>query len=275
PLEDAHPELAEALAEDPAEAWPQAPVLLLGLPGSGVERIAALLADQPQVRMLRDRTSPARDDDFNHPRFAYYCGELDEAAREDMRLRYLAGLDTVSESVDQAADASTAGSSTPDASSAGAPAHDDDRIVIDWLPRWDAHLLALIRRAMPGTRLVIVQSDPRAALLNWLAFGWVPGFPVADIDAAVEWWLRAQRHLEHGADLDEPRRIHVDADRVIAEPILASADLASFLGIAPLQPETEFARSAHSFGGLPTRFEAGHWQRYTDALDSAFARLAT
>ena len=37
------------------------------------------------------------------------------------------------------------------------------------LIRQDAHLLALVRRAYPGTRLVIVERDPRDAFLNWLA----------------------------------------------------------------------------------------------------------
>ncbi|MGA9342167.1 MAG: hypothetical protein WBV61_07510, partial [Rhodanobacteraceae bacterium] len=189
-----------------------------------------------------------RDDDFNRPRFAYYSGELDEAARVALRERYVAALGEAS-------------------------AQADDRIVVDWLVRWDAHLLALVRRAMPGTRLVIVESDLRAALLNWLAFGWVSDGACSDVDVAAEWLLRAQRHLAHGAALDEPRRLRVDADKLIAEPILAGADLARFLGIAPLQPEDEFARSAHALGGLPTRFAPGHWHAYQDALAGPFAKL--
>jgi hypothetical protein len=30
---------------------------------------------------------------------------------------------------------------------------------------------------------------------------------------------------------------------------------------------------AHSLGGLPVRFGAGHWQRYRDALAAPFARM--
>jgi tetratricopeptide (TPR) repeat protein len=246
PLVDPRSELDDALAEAPGEPWPQAPVLLLGLPGSGVERIAALLADQPELRVLRDRVGQApRDDDFSRPRFAWYCGELDEAARAELRERYLAALGEAA----------------------------DGRILVDWLPRWDAHLLALLRRAMPGTRLVIVGSDAREALLDWLAFGFVPGFPCGDPMAAADWWLRGQRHLDHGSDLAEPRRLHVDADAVLADPIGAGTELARFLGLASLEPGLELERSRHGLGGLPTRFEPGYWHNYTTALAEPFGKL--
>ena len=48
-------ELEIALTEPVGAPWADAPVLLLGTPGSGVERIAALLADQPGLTVLRDR----------------------------------------------------------------------------------------------------------------------------------------------------------------------------------------------------------------------------
>ncbi|HET6545431.1 MAG TPA: tetratricopeptide repeat protein [Rhodanobacteraceae bacterium] len=249
PLDDPHAELDAALAEPPGPARSDAPVLLLGLPGSGVERIAALLADQPQLCVMHDRVGRLpRDDDFNRPRFAWYCGELGEAARAELRERYIGAL--------RAAGATT------------------DRPVVDWLPRWDAHLLALIRRAMPGTRLVIVESDLREALLNWIAFGWVPGFPCGDTDVAADWLLRARRHLAHGEEFAEPERLHVDADAVLADPVAGGAGLAQFLGLPTLVPGNEFAQVAHGLGGLPTRFAPGHWHQYRETLRDAFAKLA-
>jgi tetratricopeptide (TPR) repeat protein len=247
-LADPHPQLDAALAEPTQAPWAQAPVLLLGTPGSGVERVAALLADQPGLTVLRDRIGPAaRVDDFSQPRFQHYCGELDAAAREALRERWLAPL------------------------RAGGVAL--DRPVVDWLPRWDAHLLALVRRVMPGARIIVVERDPRDALLNWLAFGWARGFPCSDVDGAAEWLVRARRHLQHGVALDDPRRLVVAADALLDDPAGAGDALARFLGLDALEPGHQFAAMMRSLGGLPVRFQAGHWQRYGDALAGPFGKL--
>ena len=246
PLDEPRAELVAALTEPAGEAWPQAPVLLLGVPGSGVERVAALLADQPGLAVLRDRMHRLRDDDFNQPRFAHYCAGLDAAEREGLRERWLAPLRNPGEA---------------------------SRTIVDWLPRWDAHLLALIRLAMPGTRLLIVERDPRDALLNWLAFGWAPGFPCGEPEAAADWLARARRHLAFGSELDDPRRLVVAADPLLDAAADTGAEVAQFLGIDALRPGAQLAAMAHGLGGMPVRFPAGHWQLYRDALAPAFARL--
>ena len=241
-------ELQAALAEEVGPAWSQAPILLLGTPGSGAERVAALLADQPQLTVLRDRIGALmRKDDFNEPRFQHYCSDLNDAERLALRERYLAPL-----------------------RAANVPM---DRPIVDWLPRWDAHLLALIRRAMPGTRLVLVERDPRDALLNWLAFGWAQGFPCSDVDAAVEWLRRARRHLAFGSELPEPRRLVVAADALLDDAQRHGGELARFLGMEALKPGAQLATMERGLGGLPQRFAAGHWQQYGDALAQPFARL--
>jgi len=248
PLDPPRPELESALAEPVRDPWPNAPVLLLGTPGSGVERVAALLADQPELYVLRDRIgSVQRVDDFNQPQFQQYCGELSDADREAFRERYLAPLRTV-----------------------GIPL---DRTLVDWLPRWDAHLLALIRRAMPGTRLVIVERDPRDALINWLAFGWARGFPCPDPAFAAEWLKRARMHLHYADALDTPARIVVKADPLLDNAGVNGADLAKFLGIDELRSGAQLAGMAYGLGGLPVRFPAGHWEGYRDALAGPFALL--
>ena len=247
-LEPPRPELELALTEPVGEPWPEAPVLLIGTPGSGVERVAALLADQPNLTVLRDRIGALqRVDDFNMPRFPYYCGELGEAEREALRERWLAPL-----------------------RAAGVPL---DRTVVDWLPRWDAHLLALVRRAFPGARLVIVERDPRDALVNWLAFGWARGFPCADLPAFAEWLRRARDHIHYADALDEPRRIVVSADPLLDDAAANGAALARFLGLDSLEPGANLRAMLQSLGGLPVRFPAGHWQRYRDALAEPFATL--
>jgi hypothetical protein len=248
PLADPRPELTDALEEPAGAPWEQAPILLLGAPGSGVELIAALLADQPELTVLRGRASASgRDDDFNYPRFQHYCGELGEADREALRSRYLAPLIATNVAL--------------------------DRPLVDWLPRWDAHLLALVRRAMPGTRLVIVARDPRDELLNWLAFGWLPGFPCPDPEAAAAWLARAHRHLDHGAGLDDPQRLLVSSDAIREDPVAGSSELARLLGLESLQPGGKFANMREGLGGLPIGFAPGHWRRYEHALAAAFAGL--
>jgi len=248
PLEAPRSELDAALAEPVGAPWPQAPVLLLGTPGSGVERVAALLADQPQLLVLRDRIGAIeRNDDFNQPRFAYYSGELPQTDREALRERYLAPLRVAGVAL--------------------------DRTVVDWLPRWDAHLLALVRRAMPGARMVIVERDPRDALLNWLAFGWARGFPCADAIVAATWLRRARSHLHHATSLEQPARLVVAADALLDDPLLHGSELARFVGIEALQPGPQLASMAQGLGGLPVRFPAGHWEGYRDALAEPFALL--
>jgi tetratricopeptide (TPR) repeat protein len=248
PLVDPRPELHAALEEPAGSPWVHAPVLLLGAPGSGVEHIAELLADQPQLKVLRGRASTlGRADDFNHPRFKYYTGELGEADREALRERYLAPL--IATGVDL------------------------QRTIVDWLPRWDAHLFALVRRAMPGTRIVVVQRDPRDELLNWLAFGWINGFSCGDPAASAGWLARAREHLAFGNELDDPRRLTISSDAVLADPQRAGAELARFIGLESLQQGTHFTSGLRGLGGLPVRFEAEHWQRYRDALAGPFGQL--
>ena len=248
PLDAPRPELELALTDAVGEPWPQAPVFLLGTPGSGVERVAALLADQPELVVLRDRIGALqRADDFNQPRFPYYCGDLTEADRAALRERYLGPL-----------------------RAAGVPL---DRTLVDWLPRWDAHLLALVRRAFPGARLVIVERDPRDALVNWLGFGWARGFPCADVPLFSEWLARARDHIHYADALDEPRRIVVAADALLDDPLANGGALARFLGLDALEAGSNFAAMAHGLGGLPVRFARGHWERYREALATSFAAL--
>lgn len=237
-----HRDLHDALAEPAGQPSPQAPVLLLGLPGSGVERVAALLADQPRLALLGGHGHAV----FDAPQFARYLGPLDEAEREALRERYLAPL-----------------------RGAGLA----DRQVVDWLPQWDAHLLAVARRAMPGTRLVVVGCDARDALLNWLAFGGGTGFPGEDPVLAAYWLGQVRRHLAWGADLDDPRRIEVGADALFEDERQRLA-LARFLDLDDLRPGATSAAASRGLGGLPTRFAPGHWRHYADVLAEPFRLLA-
>jgi tetratricopeptide (TPR) repeat protein len=240
------PALLDAVLAESADApWAQAPILLLGLPGSRVEEVAGLLSRQAQLSLNSQRVgAQPLDDDLDLPDFEQVLGQFSATERARTRERWLASLHA-------------SGIAT-------------DRPVVEWLPRWDARLLALVHRAMPGTRIIVVERDPRDQLLNWLAFGWAPGFRCDEPQAAAQWLAQARRHLHQGADATDPRRLVVSADRLLADPAGAGAALAQFLGIAALEGEPLVSRG---LGGLPQSFAAGHWREYRDALSDAFALL--
>jgi tetratricopeptide (TPR) repeat protein len=239
-----------APVEAPAEPLDHAPVLLLGTPGSGVERVAALLADQPRLAVLRDRIfGSQRADDFRDPDFVRYAEDLDEQAIAALRDRYYAPLRALD---------------VP-----------EDRTIVDWLPHWDARFLPFVRQVLPGARLVIVERDPRDALLNWLAFGWSPEYSCTDVGAAADWLARANRHLRAEADAADPPRLVVAADALLDDPASAAGfQLAQFLGLEPLVAGKRFEEMMQGLGGTPVRFPPGHWQAYADALAAPFATLA-
>jgi hypothetical protein len=241
------PHGAQTVAAAPARADERATVLLLGTPGSGVELVAALLAQQPQLRVLRDHFGAVtRADDFDRARFGVAAASLGPHDRDAIREHYMAPLRT--------AEASS------------------ERIVVDWLPQWDARLLHWIQSAMPGTRLIVIERDPRDALLNWLAFGWAQDFPCSDPAVAAPWLQRARRHLQLGAEFDASRRVVIDADRVLDDA--ASADeLARFLGIDALSRGSTADAVTRGPGGLPMRFAPGPGQVYNDALAASFRQL--
>ena len=77
---------------------------------------------------------------------------------------------------------------------------------------------------MPGTRIIIVDADPREAMLNWLAFGWLPFAGMSDFDNCVDWLARATAHLRFAANQNVVPGIVVDAEKVMADPAKAGAD---------------------------------------------------
>lgn len=243
------PESVDHWLDVPAgPAWDGAPVLLIGTPGSGVERIAALLADQPQLLVPRDRVSDRdRRDLFGMPPFDRLDGDIsaDEVAQAQ---------------ADYAAMSQTLGLQA-------------GQLQIDWLPRWDARLLALLHRVMPGTRIIVADRDARASLVDWLAFGWLPSFALDDLDSASNWLGRAQTHIRYGVQRGGPEHLVVDAAAIAADPATAGKQLAAFLGLEQLVPGEQFARSEKALNGMPARFADGHWRHYETALADTFARL--
>ncbi len=237
--------LAEAIAVNRArgtigaELAPRA--LLVGAPGSGVERVAALLADSAEVLVLADRYGrDPRHDELEAPQFGRYAGTIsDEDARLFVR-HYVKPLERL-----------------------GLPSA---RALIDWLPHFDARFLPILHRAFGPTRLVVVTRGERAELLDWLAYGGAHGWRIESLAAAKRYLADAHAHLEF-AETHGGMPIHVvDADAVVRDPAAAAAALAGFLDVSPWTPGDAWSRASAALGGLPAELPPGRDAAYAAQL---------
>lgn len=221
------------------------PIFLVGLPGSMVERVAALLHQQAGVQLLRDRAfSPVRRDVFAEPDFAGWADGIDAPTAQAARAQWQAEIERHGVDSQQGR-------------------------IVDWLVRWDARFLPLIRQAFPGATVVIVERDPRDLLLNWLAYGWMPGFALHDPVSAAGWLNRANAHLAECNNAKDINVVHVDADAVLADPVGQGGALAAAIGGTELAAGT----LQRGLGGLPIGLAPGRWQAYTEVLAAPFAEL--
>ena len=217
------------------------PLLLVGLPGAGADRLAALLADQPDVRLRRDHFDGGTDclATAADPRLlgALAAGELEVLAR-----RYARGHERL-----------------------GAAA---DTLVVDWLPHLDARVLPVLKRVLPGVRLLIAARDPSACLLDWLAFGYRRGYADDDPQRLTRWLRAAQSQLDFAARVLPTHA--VDMDALLDDDAASRAALAQWLGRERLEDGPQAAAAARALG-LPTRFPRGHLDHYRALLGGALA----
>lgn len=237
----------QQLAGEPvlADARGSAPILLCGLPGSGVGQVAALLADQPGWFVRRERFE-AVPDFVNAPFDPRLLQPLGQADLAMLARRYRRPLERAG------VDASTR--------------------LVDWIPVLDARVLPALQRSLPGARLVIVQRERHDALLNWLAFGWSEGFAMPDAQAGARWLKLAAAHLDLAASLLPSFR--VDPDALLADAGASlRMQLGVFLGVAEVAPGAMTRGARKGRGGLPVSFAPGHAGHYREALSEAFASL--
>lgn len=242
-------QVAQALApldNEPGLPNPRfpAPVLLLGLPGSGVERVAALLGDSAGVALREDRFNGQLDlfGDGDEP---WALMNTPVAQLEVQAKRYARGVERVF---------------------GGMPP-----VLVDWIPTFDARILALARRALPGLRVIVVDVDPEQAFLDWLAFGYQKSYRIAEPVDAARWWKAAQGQIELLAA--RVPTVRVNADALLAAPATAGQALAAFLGVEKLTLGTRTLLRMAAPGGLPTRFAPERVAAYRGALAEAFAAL--
>ena len=246
-LEALPDEALAATISDEDGTWDQAPILLIGVPGSGVERIAALLSDQDELTLLRDRIHGVRNDGFDTAMVAVPEGDVPIDLIAEQREAYLAPL--------------------------RARGIDTSRPYVDWIPRFDAHYMIYAQRLLPGTRIIVVDRDARDSLLNWLAFGWLPYAGLNDFDACTGWLARAVAHVRFVAEHAKLPCLVVNAEQVLADLAGAGAELARFVGLDSLEAGQMARRVDSGPGGLPTRFADGYWKTYAETLADAFASL--
>ena len=111
--------------------------------------------------------------------------------------------------------------------------------------------------------------DPRDLLLNWLAYGWMPGFALHDPVAAAGWIKRANAHLAQCNTVEGAGVIRVNADELLNDPAVAGGALAALIGSAELAP----GAPQRGLGGLPIGLAPGRWEAYTEVLAAPFAEL--
>ena len=226
----------------PAQAWPalgtvpegnnQWPLLLWGPPGSGVERIVAVLT-QARAALLADRFGTAPPKDPLQP-FA-----------------------TVEQLLSGQMDAATLVARWREALPARG-AHGGN--VIDWLVWWDNTLLQALRPQLPQGRLLVILRDPRDMLLEWLAWGAPAMMEIPSTEVAATWLAGV---LEHLAGLLEQQLYPAAALRIDGmenDPQRLASALGQALGGTALPAPVRV-------GGAG--FPAGHWRQYAQALAAA------
>lgn len=224
------PELAERPQDAPMVAF------LHGPPGSGVERLAAVMqAVGEPFRSDRFGTSPPQD---GFQTYAIIDGLLSgQLSGREVAARWRAALP-----------------------SRRLPARD----VFDWLPWWDNALLIALRPHLREAMLIFAVRDPRDMLLEWLAFGSAAPFEFRSPEVAAEWLANS---LNQVAMLVEsqwfPNRL-VHTDAIGSDPKIAAALVSEVLETSVPAPPTVG----------PAHFPAGHWRHYDKALANAFALLA-
>jgi len=230
-----------------ALADPHRPVcFLMGAPGCGAELVAMCLQFDPRVRLLADRwlgVEPRRDVYSERSRAAepWSSNEL-----LHVRKRYLDRLKRV--------------------------APDPSVMAIDWLPELDVRIFDVVRAALPQARFLIVQRDPRDALLDAVSMaGNVPG---AGDAIAVAQAIRTQK--KHLSQLMMAKGDHVVPllfEFWLADPDRELAKLAQNLSLPAneSQAKLDLSRMLNELSDLPRFWPSQSWKRFESQLAQAYA----
>ncbi len=142
-----------------------------------------------------------------------------------------------------------------------------DGIVVDWLPFWDNAFLKMLRPLQPGAIVMVALRDPRDMLLEWLAFGSSMPYGIASpIDAAL-WMARQLQHVVAlRKDNLQPHKI-VATDHALTNVEAFAAEVGGGLGLEEIRVPPVEALGTQ-------RFAFGHWRHYAKPLAEPFALLS-
>lgn len=212
------------------------PLFVWGGPGSGVERVVAVMAAASSV-VRSDRFSPQPPTDAFQRYDTLQALATDQLTPQALVDGWRQGL---------------------------AARGIADGNVIDWLLWWDNALLWALRPQLPEGRLLVVLRDPRDMLLEWLAFGGSLPLAIKAIGEAADWLVRS---LEQIARLHEQALypcilLRIDGAENNPEELARRVGTAFGLETFPVLRQLP-----------PPRLPAGHWRQYRDVLGAAFNNL--
>lgn len=224
------PALGDVAADNTAR-----PMFLWGAPGSGVERVAMVMAAGSRV-LRDDRFGPTPPHDAFQNFLTLQRLATDALTPEQLVQQWREHL----------------------------PARGiNDGNVIDWLLWWDNALLWALRPQLPEARLVIALRDPRDMLLEWLALGAPAPLALPSSLEAAQWLARALLQIAQLHEQDLYPHLILRTDEAVNNPEAMAAVLQQAFGLRfPL---------LRNLG--PATIEAGHWRRYAQALAPEFALL--
>ena len=226
-----------------------APVFVVGLPGSGVQMLIALLRHHG-ARVLGDRFGRRmRGDALSTGEFIALSKRLGEngKAADTFRDKYLGALEAAQVEL--------------------APG------VVDWLPFLDVRMAAMIQAAFPAARIIAVERDLRDSLLSWLALGTPQALAIADAKAGGEWLAQADAHWRAARTRFAPEQLCIVRSGELADPGALVPRLQAWLGLDAVDTQGP-AIIDRGRGGLPVSLPDGRWQAYADVLAPGFAPLA-
>lgn len=218
---------------------------LVGTPGSGVDALGRFLAAQPDCLVLTDRFGQSpRLDVVNDS--ARWLGGQNAGPLAVARSRYLRGMERMRVPAGVA--------------------------VFDWLPQLDVRAFDVLRVLLPRARFLIVQRDPRDALLHGVlqaANG--PDFadPLALAEAIGAQTVHlAQILATHGAPL-----VSLGFEQLQSNSEAALEQLATAMGRTAFVNPAALGKVMQERGGYPRYLPSGAWSGMAEPLAEAFKQL--
>lgn len=211
------------------------PMFVWGAPGSGVERVVAVM--DAGSRVLRgDRFGPTPPNDGFQNFFTLQRLATDALTPEQLVQQWREQL----------------------------PARGiEDGNVIDWLLWWDNALLWALRPQLPEGRLIVAIRDPRDMLVEWLALGAPAPLALTSSSEAAQWLARSLEQVAELHEQDLYTHLLLRTDDAVNDPAAMGALLEQAFGLR-FPP-------VRSLG--PGTIAAGHWRKYAQVLSAEFSRL--